>query len=118
MDDVQGHFLQNESQRDAPLSDIADNYVPPNSLKGSLKSCMIWKFIVYGMLVANSIVVPMIIVPVLGRKYFDESNDDQNCDKGSYSRYALWISVFHSIAGFVALISQSYIGRLSGTYSS
>ena len=30
MDDVQGHFLQNENQRDAPLSDIADNYVVPH----------------------------------------------------------------------------------------
>lgn len=119
MDEVQGRFLQqNESQRDAPLSNIADNYVPPDTLKGTLKSWMIWKFIIYAGFTAMSIVVPIIMIPILGRKYFDQSDndDDENCDSGSYSRYALWYSVFQSISGLTALFSQGYIGRLSDAY--
>ena len=67
------------------------------------------------MLVANTIVVPIIIIPVLGRKYFDESDDSQNCDK-EVIRDMLFDLCISFYRRFIALISQGYIGRLSGVY--
>eukprot|EP01084_Bolivina_argentea_P021566 40075_1 len=118
MDDELQRHLDNENQRDAPLSNITDNYNPPDTLKGILKSCMIWKYIIYGCFTAQTIAIRMITIPIIGRQYFDESdnNMDNNCDIKSYSRFAFWLSIFQCLSGFVAFISQGYIGRLSDAF--
>ena len=115
MEQDQVAFLQNESQRDAPLSKVIENYTPPDTLCGTLKSWMIWKFIILGGFTAITVTIPIIMIPIVGRKWFDESDDD-DCDTSSYSRYAFYSSVFQCLAGFSSLISQSYIGRLSDAF--
>eukprot|EP01083_Nonionella_stella_P066908 176592_1 len=106
--------LQNENQRDTPLSNSCENYTPPTTLRGTLTSWTIWKFLIYGSFYGFSASVLMIMVPAVGRTYFDDNTDNTaDCDRNSYSRYAFWSAIFHNLTGVVALLSQSYIGRLS-----
>eukprot|EP01084_Bolivina_argentea_P119014 211087_1 len=108
-------LINEESQRDTQANEtISVARRQSESICESLKSCALWKLVLYAMILTFSVQLPNIMLPQLGAKYFHEDSND-NCSSGN-SKWAYFSGIMSSVGGGLAFLFEGYLGRLSDIY--
>lgn len=109
-------FLKPKPDDNQPILPNGSHSNDPSMLY-LLKSWKIWRLLIYIVFVVINLGIRLIIVPIIGRKFFEEENtSDNDCNTDTNALWSYWSNMSISFAALIGFLTQTYIGRLSDAH--